>query len=182
MRGEKIVRPSDDDGTKGPAGSAVPIDGPAASPARRAGTGGLEPSRSRKAKPSRYQSSERPQTLRGRFSMRWEPRLDETLHLSATDGIFWDRTERPAFEETDIPVWNGLPLAGGRLRFAALRCADAGDAVDEAAHHRSRRRIQRRLGPRGAGGRRYPAGAVDQPRARLRVCRSTGRASWASST
>jgi dihydropteroate synthase len=34
--------------------------------------------------------------------------------------IFWDRAERRAVEDADIPEWKGLPLAGGRLSFAAL--------------------------------------------------------------
>ena len=35
-------------------------------------------------------------------------------------GIFWDRAEKRAVDEADIPVWRGLPLAGLRLSFAAL--------------------------------------------------------------
>jgi cell division protease FtsH len=42
MRGEKIIRPSDDEGTKGPAGSAVPSTGRQPRP-RGEPTGGLEP-------------------------------------------------------------------------------------------------------------------------------------------
>ena len=34
--------------------------------------------------------------------------------------IFWDRTARRAIDEADVPAWRGLPLAGGRLSFAAL--------------------------------------------------------------
>ena len=45
--------------------------------------------------------------------------MKRSIYLQPT-AIFWDRTERRAIEETDIPVWKGLPLAGGRLSFAAL--------------------------------------------------------------
>jgi dihydropteroate synthase len=34
--------------------------------------------------------------------------------------IFWDRGPPAIREETDVPLWRGLPLAGGRLSFAAL--------------------------------------------------------------
>ncbi len=43
MRGEKIVRPSDDDETKGPIGSAVPVAGRAPKPPRGEPDSGLEP-------------------------------------------------------------------------------------------------------------------------------------------
>jgi len=45
--------------------------------------------------------------------------MKRSIYLQPT-AIFWDRTERRTVEETDIPVWKGLPLAGGRLSFAAL--------------------------------------------------------------
>ena len=34
--------------------------------------------------------------------------------------IFWDRSTRRTIDEADVPMWRGLPLAGGRLSFAAL--------------------------------------------------------------
>jgi cell division protease FtsH len=43
MRGEKIVRKSDDEETKGPMGSAVPVAGKPRSPREEPGAGGLEP-------------------------------------------------------------------------------------------------------------------------------------------
>ena len=44
MRGEKIIRPSDDDETKGPIGSAVPVAGKAPKPPREEpDAGGMEP-------------------------------------------------------------------------------------------------------------------------------------------
>jgi len=43
MRGDKIVRPNDDDGTKGPAGSTVPTTGRQPRPRGESTTGGLEP-------------------------------------------------------------------------------------------------------------------------------------------
>ncbi|MGL4395083.1 MAG: dihydropteroate synthase [Hyphomicrobium sp.] len=36
------------------------------------------------------------------------------------NGIFFDRAPARAIDEPDVPVWRGLPLAGGRLSFAAL--------------------------------------------------------------
>ncbi|MEQ1714211.1 MAG: cell division protein FtsH, partial [Hyphomicrobium sp.] len=43
MRGEKIVRRSDDDGTKGPIGSAVPVAGRQSKPREEPGPGSMEP-------------------------------------------------------------------------------------------------------------------------------------------
>ena len=43
MRGEKIVRRSDDEGTKGPLGSAVPTAGRPAKPREEPDAGGMEP-------------------------------------------------------------------------------------------------------------------------------------------
>ena len=43
MRGEKIVRPTDDDTTKGPTGSAVPVAGQARPSRPEPGPGGMEP-------------------------------------------------------------------------------------------------------------------------------------------
>jgi len=45
--------------------------------------------------------------------------MKRSIYLQPT-GIFWDRTERRAIDDADIPAWKGLPLAGGRLSFAAL--------------------------------------------------------------
>ena len=104
--------------------------------------------------------------------MRWEFRADETLHLSATDGDILG-SDRAARDRGDRHSGLEGAAAGGRPSVVrGARRADAGDAVDEAAHHHSRRCIQRRLGPRGAGCRRYPAGAVDESRA---LCGSVAR-------
>jgi len=45
--------------------------------------------------------------------------MKRTIYLQPT-AIFWDRSEVVAGHEIDAPVWRGLPLAGGRLSFAAL--------------------------------------------------------------
>ena len=45
--------------------------------------------------------------------------MKRSIYLQPT-AIFWDRSERRAIEEADIPAGKGLPLAGGRLSFAAL--------------------------------------------------------------
>ncbi len=43
--------------------------------------------------------------------------------------MFWDRTTRRAIDEADVPAWRGLPLAGGRLSFAALDILTRGTGV-----------------------------------------------------
>ncbi|MFN0219682.1 MAG: dihydropteroate synthase [Hyphomicrobium sp.] len=35
-------------------------------------------------------------------------------------GVFWDGAERRAVDDAEVAAWRGLPLAGGRLSFAAL--------------------------------------------------------------
>ena len=45
--------------------------------------------------------------------------MKRSIYLQPT-AIFWDRSARRAIDEPDIPEWRGLPLAGGRLSFAAL--------------------------------------------------------------
>jgi dihydropteroate synthase len=45
--------------------------------------------------------------------------MKRSIYLQPT-AIFWDRSERRAVDEADVPEWKGLPLAGGRLSFAAL--------------------------------------------------------------
>ena len=45
--------------------------------------------------------------------------MKRSVYLQPT-GIFWDRSERRAMDEAEVPQWRGLPLAGGRLSFAAL--------------------------------------------------------------
>jgi dihydropteroate synthase len=49
--------------------------------------------------------------------------------------IFWDRTGRRSFDEPEIPEWKGLPLAGGKLSFAAL------DVLTRASPETKRRTI-----------------------------------------
>ena len=44
--------------------------------------------------------------------------MKRSIYLQPT-AIFWDRTQRRAVDEAEIPEWKGLPLAGGRLSFAA---------------------------------------------------------------
>lgn len=45
--------------------------------------------------------------------------MKRSIYLQPT-AIFWDRSERRSFAEGEVPEWRGLPLAGGRLSFAAL--------------------------------------------------------------
>lgn len=45
--------------------------------------------------------------------------MKRSIYLQPT-AIFWDRAERRAIDEPDVMEWRGLPLAGGRLSFAAL--------------------------------------------------------------
>jgi dihydropteroate synthase len=45
--------------------------------------------------------------------------MKRSIYLQPT-AIFWDRSERRALDEAEVPEWKGLPLAGGRLSFAAL--------------------------------------------------------------
>ena len=45
--------------------------------------------------------------------------MKRSIYLQPT-AIFWDRAERKSFDDGEIPAWRGLPLAGGRLSFAAL--------------------------------------------------------------
>jgi dihydropteroate synthase len=45
--------------------------------------------------------------------------MKRSIYLQPT-AIFWDRSERRAVDEAEIPEWKGLPLAGSRLSFAAL--------------------------------------------------------------
>ena len=45
--------------------------------------------------------------------------MKRSIYLQPT-GIFFDRTEARRIDEADPEVWRGLPLAGGRLSFAAL--------------------------------------------------------------
>ncbi len=45
--------------------------------------------------------------------------MKRSIYLQPT-GIFYDRTTARAVDESDNPQWRGLPLAGGRLCFAAL--------------------------------------------------------------
>ena len=45
--------------------------------------------------------------------------MKRSIYLQPT-GIFWDRTVPRAIDEPELNAWRGLPLAGGRLSFAAL--------------------------------------------------------------
>ena len=45
--------------------------------------------------------------------------MKRSIYLQPT-GIFWDRSQARRIDDADVPTWRGLPLAGGRLSFAAL--------------------------------------------------------------
>ena len=45
--------------------------------------------------------------------------MKRSIYLQPT-GIFWDRSQARRIDEADVPTGRGLPLAGGRLSFAAL--------------------------------------------------------------
>ena len=60
--------------------------------------------------------------------------MKRSVYLQPT-AIFWDRAPRRAVDEAEIPEWRGLPLAGGRLSFAAL------DLLTRAAPSTKRRTI-----------------------------------------
>jgi dihydropteroate synthase len=45
--------------------------------------------------------------------------MKRSIYVQPT-GVFWDRSERRAVDEGEAPAWRGLPLAGGRLSFAAI--------------------------------------------------------------
>jgi dihydropteroate synthase len=45
--------------------------------------------------------------------------MKRSIYLQPS-GIFWDRAPARVVDNTDAPAWRGLPLAGGRLSFAAL--------------------------------------------------------------
>jgi dihydropteroate synthase len=67
--------------------------------------------------------------------MRWNlSPMKRSIYLQPT-AIFWDRTESRPVDQPDIPVWKGLPLAGGRLSFAAL------DVLTRASPETKRRTI-----------------------------------------
>jgi len=60
--------------------------------------------------------------------------MKRSIYLQPT-AIFWDRSQRRAVDEAEIPEWKGLPLAGGRLSFAAL------DVLTRASPETKRRTI-----------------------------------------
>jgi dihydropteroate synthase len=67
--------------------------------------------------------------------MRWNLSLmKRSIYLQPT-AVFWDRSGRRAIDEAEIPEWRGLPLAGGRLSFAAL------DVLTRASPETKRRTI-----------------------------------------
>jgi dihydropteroate synthase len=45
--------------------------------------------------------------------------MKRSVYLQPT-GMFWDRSGARAIDEAEVAQWRGLPLAGGRLSFAAL--------------------------------------------------------------
>ncbi|MEQ1717318.1 MAG: dihydropteroate synthase [Hyphomicrobium sp.] len=45
--------------------------------------------------------------------------MKRSIYLQPS-ALFWDKAVPRAIDEAEVPVWRGLPLAGGRLSFAAL--------------------------------------------------------------
>jgi dihydropteroate synthase len=91
--------------------------------------------------------------------------MKRSIYLQPT-AIFWDRSERRAVDEADIPEWKGLPLAGGRLSFAAL------DVLTRAFPETKRRTVVLGDAFSGDWGREALAAAdilkeLSEPRARL---------------
>jgi dihydropteroate synthase len=60
--------------------------------------------------------------------------MKRSIYLQPT-ATFWDRTGRRSIDEAELPEWRGLPLAGGRLSFAAL------DVLTRASPETKRRTI-----------------------------------------
>jgi dihydropteroate synthase len=60
--------------------------------------------------------------------------MKRSIYLQPT-ATFWDRTGRRSVDEAELPEWRGLPLAGGRLSFAAL------DVLTRASPETKRRTI-----------------------------------------
>jgi dihydropteroate synthase len=90
--------------------------------------------------------------------------MKRSIYLQPT-GFFWDRVTRPTNPEEDMS-WRGLPLAGGRLSFAAI------DVLTRAAPTTSRRTIVLGDAFSGDWGRDGLAAAdiltaLSEPRARL---------------
>ncbi|RUO99418.1 dihydropteroate synthase [Hyphomicrobium sp.] len=91
--------------------------------------------------------------------------MKRSIYLQPT-AIFWDRGERRAIDEADVPQWKGLPLAGGRLSFAAL------DVLTRGAPETKRRTVVLGDAFSGDWGREALAAAdilqeLSEPRARL---------------
>lgn len=91
--------------------------------------------------------------------------MKRSIYLQPT-AIFWDRSGRRAVDEAEIPEWKGLPLAGGRLSFAAL------DVLTRASPETKRRTVVLGDAFSGDWGREALAAAdilqeLSEPRARL---------------
>jgi dihydropteroate synthase len=91
--------------------------------------------------------------------------MKRSIYLQPT-AIFWDRSERRAIDEADVPQWKGLPLAGGRLSFAAL------DVLTRGSPETKRRTVVLGDAFSGDWGREALAAAdilqeLSEPRARL---------------
>lgn len=91
--------------------------------------------------------------------------MKRSIYLQPT-AIFWDRSQRRAVDEADVPEWKGLPLAGGRLSFAAL------DVLTRASPETKRRTVVLGDAFSGDWGREALAAAdilkeLSEPRARL---------------
>ncbi|MBS0232969.1 MAG: dihydropteroate synthase [Proteobacteria bacterium] len=91
--------------------------------------------------------------------------MKRSIYLQPT-AIFWDRSERRLVDEADVPEWKGLPLAGGRLSFAAL------DVLTRAVPVTKRRTVVLGDAFSGDWGREALAAAdilkeLSEPRARL---------------
>ncbi|MFT3730143.1 MAG: dihydropteroate synthase [Hyphomicrobium sp.] len=91
--------------------------------------------------------------------------MKRSIYLQPT-AIFWDRSGRRAVDEADLPEWKGLPLAGGRLSFAAL------DVLTRGSPETKRRTVVLGDAFSGDWGREALAAAdileqLSEPRARL---------------
>ncbi|CCB64253.1 Dihydropteroate synthase [Hyphomicrobium sp. MC1] len=108
--------------------------------------------------------------FRGRFFMSYahgqaHTGMRRSIYLQPT-AIFWDRSERRAVDEADVAQWKGLPLAGGRLSFAAL------DVLTRSSPNTKRRTVVLGDAFSGDWGREALAAAdilqeLSEPRARL---------------
>jgi dihydropteroate synthase len=91
--------------------------------------------------------------------------MKRSIYLQPT-AIFWDRSGSRAVDEAEVPEWRGLPLAGGRMSFAAL------DVLTRGSPETKRRTVVLGDAFSGDWGREALAAAdilqeLSEPRARL---------------